>query len=65
MIKKIYQVSLGDFSLQEGVTIEKSLVYDVYPTLAALNGNIYEKVEGLCATAAGRVRIAWGRWLFA
>jgi hypothetical protein len=32
-------------------------VYDLMPLLASLNGDIYEKIEGLCATAAGKVRV--------
>jgi hypothetical protein len=55
-IKKIYQVSLGDYSVADGTTITKTMKYDLMPLLASLNGDIYEKVEGLCATADGTVR---------
>jgi hypothetical protein len=56
-IKKIFQVSLGDFStIADGSTIEKKLVYDLMPLLTSLNGDVYEKIEGLCATSDGTVR---------
>jgi hypothetical protein len=56
-IKKIYEVSLGNFSIADGANVTKKLVYDLMPLLASLNGDIYEKIEGLCATAAGKVRV--------
>jgi hypothetical protein len=56
-IKTIYQVSLEDFSsIADDSTIEKKLVYDLMPLLTSLNGDIYEKIEGLCATSDGTVR---------
>lgn len=50
-IKKIYEISLADY--ESGATISKTMVMDLMPLLATTGGNIYEKVEGLCATTSG------------
>lgn len=57
-IKKIYKISLGSMlEVEESTTVEKTLVRDVLPDLAASNGNIYEKLEGLAVTSEGEVWI--------
>lgn len=50
-IKKVFEISLSSY--ESGATITKTLVMDLMPLLATTGGNIYEKVEGLCATTAG------------
>lgn len=46
-----------DGSMMDGMTLEKNLFRDIYDDLAALNGNIYEKVEGLAVMSDGSVYV--------
>ena len=52
-IKRIYQINLADFTFDDGTTIEKVLIKDIYEDLAASMGSIIEKVEGLAVTKSG------------
>jgi hypothetical protein len=55
-VKKLYEIDLGDLAdVTDGATITKTLVLDLMPTLASLNGYTYEKLEGLAVMASGEV----------
>ena len=56
-IKKIYSISLGDFSAADGMVVEKTLVRDLMMDLMAYNGPVPEKIEGMTMDAAGNVWI--------
>jgi hypothetical protein len=57
-IKRLYEISLGDYSFEDGTVItEKVLIRDLMPDLMALGGLVPEKIEGLAITASGDVWI--------
>ena len=56
-IKRIYQINLGDFSFEDGSTVEKVLVRDLMEDLQSTKGGIFEKVEGLAVTSSGSMWI--------
>lgn len=57
VIKKVYQVDLGDYSWEDGTVVEKVLVQDLMEALSATNGQIIEKVEGLAVGSDGSIWI--------
>jgi Esterase-like activity of phytase len=56
-VKKIYTIDLGDFSLDEGTLIEKTLYRDLMPDLIAFNGPVVEKIESLAVDGKGNLWI--------
>lgn len=56
-IKKIYTIDLGDFSIEEGTVVEKTLYTDLMPVLSSYNGLVIEKIEGLTVDGEGNVWI--------
>ena len=56
-IKKIYSIDLGDYSFDNGITIEKTFVRDLIPDITSTNGQILEKIEGLAVTKKGEIWI--------
>ena len=56
-IKRIYMIDLGDYSVEDGTVIEKTLFRDIMSDLAETKGGIYEKIEGLAVAANGNVFI--------
>lgn len=56
-IKRLFTIELGDFSVEDGTTIEKHFYMDLVPHIAAYNGAMLEKVEGLAVTASGHIWI--------
>jgi hypothetical protein len=57
VIKRVYQVDLGDFSLEDGTLVTKTLVRDLMPDLAAAHGNIPVKIAGMTSTPNGDIWI--------
>lgn len=57
MIKRLYSIDLGDdlSSVEEGATVEKTLVRDLVPDLLIPGGAVYEKMEGLAVNSEGEV----------
>merc|ERR1712087_452477 len=56
-IKKIYSIDLGDYSFDNGITIEKTFVRDLISDITSTNGQILEKIEGLAVTKKGEIWI--------
>jgi Esterase-like activity of phytase len=56
-IKKIYSINLGDYSMADGMVVEKTLVRDLMMDLLSFNGPVPEKIEGMTIDAAGNVWI--------
>jgi hypothetical protein len=56
-IKKIYMIDLGDFSVLDGTTIQKTLVKDLMGDLLSTGGMAVEKVEGLAVDGDGNIWI--------
>ncbi|CAJ1961319.1 unnamed protein product [Cylindrotheca closterium] len=54
-IKKIYKIDLGDFSIADGVTVQKTFVHDLTNDLMYAGGLVTEKVEGLTVDASGNI----------
>jgi len=57
VIKRIYEINLGDYTFEDGVLLEKTLFQDVVSNLLEANGEVFEKVEGLAISPDGRVWI--------
>jgi hypothetical protein len=57
VIKRVYSIDLGDYSFEDGTTIEKTFFTDLIPDLKEGNGSVLEKVEGLAVTQSGKVYI--------
>jgi len=56
-VKRIYRIELGDFSMTDGTTVEKTLVRDLMGDLASLNGNVFDQIDGMALTPSGNVYI--------
>ena len=54
-IKKIYAIDLGDYSMDDNILVDKTLVHDLMPDLAAGGGLTVEKVEGLAVDSEGNM----------
>jgi len=54
-IKSLCEIDLGDYSFEDGITLEKTFVLDLIPSLTESNGPVLEKVEGLAVTMNGFV----------
>ena len=54
-VKRIYSIDLGDYSMEEGTTIEKTLLRDVLDDIRTTNGPVLEKIEGLAIDGDGNV----------
>jgi hypothetical protein len=57
VVKRVYQIGLGDFSFEDGSVVDKSLVKDLMEDLLKGNGSVIEKVEGLAVTSDGNIWI--------
>jgi hypothetical protein len=56
-LKKIYAISLGDFSMDELSVVNKVLVRDLIPDLKSTGGMVMEKIEGIAVDDDGNVWI--------
>lgn len=56
-IKRLFSIDLGNFSIEDGTTIEKSFYKDLIPDLMSYGGTVIEKVEGLAITNNGEIWI--------
>ena len=56
-IKRLFWIDLGDFSVEDGTTIEKYFYKDLIPDLKSYGGAVIEKVEGLAVTKDGEIWI--------
>lgn len=54
-IKRLFRISLGDFSMEDGSIIEKHFYEDLIPYMGYYRGAALEKVEGLAVTCSGQV----------
>ena len=56
-IKTVTTIDLGNYSFEDGTVLEKTPYRDLIPDLLGMNGQVYEKVEGLAVTSCGKVWI--------
>lgn len=56
-IKRLFWIDLGDFSSEDGDTIEKFFFKDLISDLKSHGGAVIEKVEGLAVTKDGEIWI--------
>ena len=54
-IKRVYSIDLGDFSMEDGTLVEKTLVRDLIPDFLSYHGQVPEKVEGLTVDGNGNM----------
>jgi len=58
VIKRIYEINLGDYTFEDGKVLDKKLFQDVVPKMLEPNGEVFEKVEGLAISPeTGRIWI--------
>jgi len=58
VIKRIYEINLGDYTFDDGEVLTKTLFQDVVPQLLKPHGEVFEKVEGLAISPeTGRIWI--------
>ena len=56
-VKRLFWIDLGDFSIEDGSTLEKTFYKDLVPDLKSKGGAVIEKVEGLAVTKSGNIWI--------
>lgn len=56
-IKKLYEVDLGDYSMEDGMVVSKTLVRDLMPDLSTYGKFVMEKIEGVAVDGNGNVWI--------
>lgn len=57
VIKRVYEIDLGDYSMAELTVVTKTLVRDLVPDILSYGGQLLEKVEGMAVDSDGNLWI--------